>query len=731
MDKLSFGKYILDTEKCKLYHRDKPIELEPQIYGILDLLITRHGEVISRDDIINAVWDGRRVSNNLIDNRIKSARAAIGDSGRDQRWIKTFPNLGYKFVGEVSLIDETANPAEPVSRPADINASSQPEPDTIELERPSRKSPSFLQKSTGLKVAAMALVGLFGFFILFKPTISSITRAPPLGEVNDEAAIYRLATSDDPNALPRVAVLPFETIGDDAGYLPEILKSEINNTITAIDGITVVGLSSGAKFEKSLKDYSFLKEAFDLDYVIAANMLSYGKAFQLNVSFVVDNLPRSWENYDFYKKYEEALEIAASADYESTIKAAALLREVIVAEPLYIPAYFELRNRLAWQYIFLTDDLEVLLKEMTELNLKMNEIAPNAAETLLTNAYMDATDGRVEKASMGEYIENDPVSVAQYVLKKDPDNWMAYTTLADEARTLDDLSTAIKAREDILRLQPSNAFNLTEYSAHLYCNNEIDKARAVLDRASHWHPDHRNVLKNQISQARARGEYDIALQNSKRLLDQGLITHRESYTLSYLFSDLGHPGLVLPHIRFEPIKAHIYALLGDKDAAFKEAALHERFYTSIRARMILDETYYPENYSVNSTFRHLGEPGHEPKVNACRVHALMRDAYVLKKIKSGKYEHFHRLFTEYMEDKNVEDFRLQRDYTNLIGLYLLQDNPDKALEVLDVAIERGFLFIGSLKDPHLRDLAAHPGFAERLEKMQKSADLLIEKYYSD
>jgi len=59
MDKLSFGKYILDTEKCKLYHRDKPIELEPQIYGILDLLITRHGEVISRDDIINAVWDGR------------------------------------------------------------------------------------------------------------------------------------------------------------------------------------------------------------------------------------------------------------------------------------------------------------------------------------------------------------------------------------------------------------------------------------------------------------------------------------------------------------------------------------------------------------------------------------------------------------------------------------------------------------------------------------------------
>ena len=59
MDKLSFGKYILDTEKCKLYHRDKSIELEPQIYGILELLITRHGEVVSRDDIRRLGWTSR------------------------------------------------------------------------------------------------------------------------------------------------------------------------------------------------------------------------------------------------------------------------------------------------------------------------------------------------------------------------------------------------------------------------------------------------------------------------------------------------------------------------------------------------------------------------------------------------------------------------------------------------------------------------------------------------
>ena len=776
MGKLSFGNYILDTDKSRVYHLDKPLELEPQIYGILELLIARHGEIVSRDDIIKEIWDGGAVSNNLIDNRIKSARAAIGDSGKTQRYIKTYPNRGYKFIGEISPVDESASPAEPVSPPAETNASSQPKPELTELEQTSRKSTFSLQKSTALKVAAMALVGVFGFFILSQTTSSGITQAPPLAEVNDDEAVYRLATSDDPDALPRVAVLPFETIGDqsDYEYLPAILRSEIINKIRAIDGITVVALSSGAGIDESLKDFDVLKEALLLDYVIVAKIVPYGKALRLNVSLVdvedgdvlhnerfdldysdkeslddlpafiarkvtlmtanglnlsIDLMPRSWRNYDFYKKYEEAAEFADSRDYESAKKAVELLREAIAEEPTYVPAYFGLYAQLSWKGGFYTDERESMLKERAELIQKMNEIASDAPETLIINAQRDSSEGGLTKTALGEYVPNDPVSVAQYVLKKDPDNWMAYTTLADMARNRNDLSIAIKAREDILRLQPTHAFNLSEYSSLLYCNNEIDKARAVLDRASQWHPAHRNVLKYQISQARARGEYDIALQNTKRLLDQGIINFREGYTLSYLFSDLGHPELMLPNTNFAPIRAHMYALSGDKDAALKEAAVYERFYTSIRARMIADETYFPENYSVNGTFRNLGEPGFDPKVNACRVHALMRDTYVLKKIKSEKYEPFLQFFTEYMEDKNVEEFRLQRDYTNLIGLHLLQGNPDKALEVLDIAIERGFLFIGSLKDPHLRGLAAHPGFAERLERMQKNADLMIEKYY--
>jgi len=86
MEKWFFGNHSLDTLKSKLYYKGEALEVEPQVYCILELLITRHGEIISRDEIIAEVWNGRVISNNLIDNRIRAARAAIGDTGKAQRY---------------------------------------------------------------------------------------------------------------------------------------------------------------------------------------------------------------------------------------------------------------------------------------------------------------------------------------------------------------------------------------------------------------------------------------------------------------------------------------------------------------------------------------------------------------------------------------------------------------------------------------------------------------------
>jgi len=101
ISKYQFSSFILDTARCELTQSGAKVELEPQVYCMLELLVSKHLEIISRDDFINSVWDGRQVSNNTIDNRMKTVRAVIGDDGRRQKFIKTYPNRGYKFIGRV------------------------------------------------------------------------------------------------------------------------------------------------------------------------------------------------------------------------------------------------------------------------------------------------------------------------------------------------------------------------------------------------------------------------------------------------------------------------------------------------------------------------------------------------------------------------------------------------------------------------------------------------------
>jgi len=77
------------------------IGLEPQVFDLLAYLVRNRDRVVSKDDIIAAVWNGRIVSESTLTTRINAVRAAIGDSGETQRLIKTLPRKGLRFVGTV------------------------------------------------------------------------------------------------------------------------------------------------------------------------------------------------------------------------------------------------------------------------------------------------------------------------------------------------------------------------------------------------------------------------------------------------------------------------------------------------------------------------------------------------------------------------------------------------------------------------------------------------------
>jgi TolB-like protein len=96
-----FEEYAFDTDRRELHRGADVVSVTPQVFDLLDHLIRNRERVVSKDDLIGAVWNGRSVSDAALTTRLNVARSAIGDSGEEQRLIKTLPRKGFRFVGAV------------------------------------------------------------------------------------------------------------------------------------------------------------------------------------------------------------------------------------------------------------------------------------------------------------------------------------------------------------------------------------------------------------------------------------------------------------------------------------------------------------------------------------------------------------------------------------------------------------------------------------------------------
>jgi TolB-like protein/Flp pilus assembly protein TadD len=96
-----FNDFVLDPGRRELRRGDRLVAVEPQVFDLLEFLIRARDRVVSRDDILAAVWGGRIVSEATLSSRVSAARSAIGDNGEQQRLIRTVPRKGIRFVGEV------------------------------------------------------------------------------------------------------------------------------------------------------------------------------------------------------------------------------------------------------------------------------------------------------------------------------------------------------------------------------------------------------------------------------------------------------------------------------------------------------------------------------------------------------------------------------------------------------------------------------------------------------
>lgn len=211
-----FEDYVLDEARHELRRGGEIVPVEARVFELLTYLVRNRERVVSQEDLRIAVWEGRIVSVSTISSSLNAVRTAIGDSGDDQRFIRTVPRKGFRFVAAVveepiggmppanlepaSAVAQklpAASPAGVMLPRADVR-SDRPAPPVIARARAVRKVAVF---ATGAVAGALVATLLF----LLVPLLPT---SQPRSTKKFDASVVPLVDDDTRRALAGYASRP-------------------------------------------------------------------------------------------------------------------------------------------------------------------------------------------------------------------------------------------------------------------------------------------------------------------------------------------------------------------------------------------------------------------------------------------------------------------------------------------------------------------------------------------
>jgi DNA-binding winged helix-turn-helix (wHTH) protein/TolB-like protein len=284
--KYQIGDYLIDTARYRITQAGNAVPLEPKVFDLLVYLIRHRSRVLSREELFQAVWDGREVSDATLSNHVKSARRALGDSGELQQTIQTVRGRGYQFIAPVRELS-----------PGDLDSAEEqvePVPAAVRASTPSR--PFWLRPLAGAIVLLVA-VTLFGW--------------------------RHFSAADAPAhaAAPQLLVVPIEVA--DAGresWRPwtDELTRRVIGSLRQISGLQVKDRATAFMFQENRTHAHIRKQLPDVRYVLSGVFrVSAGNA--PGVTMELDDLHTGEQVWSKAYDYPHSADDARLGEIQSTI----------------------------------------------------------------------------------------------------------------------------------------------------------------------------------------------------------------------------------------------------------------------------------------------------------------------------------------------------------------------------------------------------------------------------
>lgn len=304
-----FASFELDLTKAELRLGGEVRPVEPQVFALLALLVENRERLVSREEIVDKVWEGRIVSDAAVASRIKSAREALGDDGKTQRFIRTLHGRGLRFVAEARL---TGDPPAvgPAPEPAPVPADPGPRPSIAVL-------PFRLLGDPG-PCAAIAEA-------LPHELITDLARLRWLF-VTARGSSFRLGASGDPGEAGRLLGVRYCLVG-----VMELAGPSLLATVELVD-TRDSGVVWAERFTRTLDDVHAVREEIRCHILSALEVhIPLHEAARARLSVT--------EDLDAWSAYHLGLQHMYRFNRQDNAAATALFQRAIVLDPRFARAH--------------------------------------------------------------------------------------------------------------------------------------------------------------------------------------------------------------------------------------------------------------------------------------------------------------------------------------------------------------------------------------------------------
>jgi TolB-like protein/DNA-binding winged helix-turn-helix (wHTH) protein/Tfp pilus assembly protein PilF len=344
-----FGTYEVSFQSCELRKAGVRIRVQQQPLKLLEVLLERPGEVVTREELRSRVWPNESFGDfdQAVNIAIAKLRSALGDSAENPRYIETLPKRGYRFIADVSFVDAEGHIRRPESPPADS-------PGT---------DPGHQIQGNGL--AVLPVTGSVPQLPNPGLTVAPQRQWPTRRIILAVALVVSLAIlsvflfrshGHAPAPIRSLAVLPLENLSGDASqkYFSDGMTDQLITDLAQISALKVISRTSVMVYEGARKPLPQIARELHVDAVVEGTVLRAGDQVRITAQLIDASTDKHlWsQSYEGELKDTLALQdrvaraIAEQIQINLTPREQAALKSVRAVNPEAYESY--LKGRFFW-----------------------------------------------------------------------------------------------------------------------------------------------------------------------------------------------------------------------------------------------------------------------------------------------------------------------------------------------------------------------------------------------